>query len=148
MLKSIYEKKEWLLFGGYCNTKSNIENFLGSLAPVLDKHIVQYENLLLLGDFNSEITETSMSDFCETYDLTSLIVISTCFKNPGNPSCIDLILTNKYKSFQNSQTVETGLLDCHKMTICVMKSYLLKQAPTLVNYRNFKKFDIHAFRAE
>ena len=29
-----------------------------------------------------------------------------------------------------------------------MKSYLPKQAPTLVNYRNFQKFDIYAFRAE
>ena len=34
------------------------------------------------------------------------------------------------------------------MTICVMKSYLPKQASTLVNYRNFGKFDIYAFRAE
>ena len=26
-------KKKWLLFGGYCNTKTNIDTFLGSLAP-------------------------------------------------------------------------------------------------------------------
>ena len=63
--------------------------FLGSLTPVLEKHIVRFEDLLLSGDFNSEITETSMSD------LKSLIVNPTCFKNPRNPSCIDLILTNK-----------------------------------------------------
>ena len=34
-------------------------------------------------------------------NLTSLIKEPTCYKNPDNPSCIDLILTNKPFSFQN-----------------------------------------------
>ena len=27
----------------------------------------------------------------------------TCFKNPNNPSCIDLFLTNTIRSFQETQ---------------------------------------------
>ena len=38
-----------------------------------------------------------------------------CFKNPNNPSCIDLIVTNRPKSFQNSMVIETGLSGFHKM---------------------------------
>ena len=67
------------IFGGYCNNKSNIDNFLKSLEPILDKHISRYENLLLLGDFNSEITEP-MEVFCEIYNLKNLIECPTCYK--------------------------------------------------------------------
>ena len=40
-----------------------------------------------------------MSNFCDNFDLTSLIKERTSYKNPGNPSCIDLILPNNSPSF-------------------------------------------------
>ena len=63
-----------------------------------------------------------MKLFCKTYDLSSLIKVPTCYKNPENVSCIDLILTNRPKSFQNSSAAETALSDFHKMTVIVMKA--------------------------
>ena len=87
-----------------------------------------------------------MKDFCETYNLKNLIDEPTGFKNPNNPSSIDFMLTNKYRSFQHNHTIETGLSDHHKMTLCFMTSYFPKQAP--IRYRNFKKFDNSAFRTE
>ena len=38
---------------------------------------------------------------------------------PENPACIDLIMTIKTKCFQNFITIETALLDFHKMTATV-----------------------------
>ena len=55
----------------------------------------RYENFIILGDFNSEINEDAMKDFCVIYNFKSLINQPTCFKNMQNSSCIDLILTNK-----------------------------------------------------
>ena len=81
-----------------------------------------YESIILVGDFNSEINDNSMNDFCESYNLRSLIRESTCYKNPENPSCIDLFLTNSPNSFQNSGVVETGLSDFHRMIVTVMKT--------------------------
>ena len=46
-----------------------------------------------------------------------------------NPTCIDLMLTNCAKSFQHSMAIETGLSDCHKMTVTVMKSRYEKPKP-------------------
>ena len=63
-----------------------------------------------------------MNDFCETYNLENLIKEPTCFKNPNNPSSIDVTLTNRKNSFQNSMTIETGLRDHHKLTISVLKT--------------------------
>ena len=76
-----------------------------------------------MGDFNCSVSEKVMKEFCEIYDLENLINKPTCYKNPNNPSSIDVILTNRKNSFQNSMTIETGLSDCHKMTVTVLKTH-------------------------
>ena len=77
-----------------------------------------------MGDFNAELTGTVISDFCETWNLKK-IRENACFKNTNNPSCIDLIIVSRPKSFQNS-TVETVLSDFHKMYLTVMEMYYSK----------------------
>ena len=59
----------------------------------LDLYSAQYENLIMIGDFNSALNQSCMKAFYESYNLSSLIKEPTCCKNPQNPSCIDLILT-------------------------------------------------------
>ena len=56
------------------------------------------------------------------------------------------MLTNKKLSFQNSSTIETGLSDCHKMTITVLKKYFKKKDPITITYRDLKSFDGLKFR--
>ena len=70
--------------------------------------------------------DSAVSVFSDTYDLKSLIKESTCYKNPNKPSCIDLVLTNKPRSFQHSCVIETGLSDFQKMTVTVMKTFFEK----------------------
>ena len=72
----------------------------------------------------------------------------TCFKNPSNPSCIDVMLTNHPRSFQNSLGTDTDLSDFHRLTVTVMKAYPPKLCQKLVNYRDFKKFSNVTFRDE
>ena len=87
-----------------------------------------------------------MSIFCTTYNLKNLVKEPTCFKNVENPSCIDLILTNKPLYFQSTKVIESGVSDCHKFTITILKSNLVKQEPKIFNYRNYKKFNNKGFR--
>ena len=82
------------------------------------------------------------------HNLKTLIKQKTCFKNPENPTCIDLILTNSPRSFQNSSVFETGLSDFHKLTITVLKQYFPKLKLKVVNYRDYQNFQNHEFRAE
>ena len=91
-----------------------------------------------MGDFNSEVIETEMTELCETYNLTNLIKEPTCFKNPLNSSSIDFLLTNRAMLFEISKTIETGLFDYHKMIITVMKSVFKKLPPHLLTYRDYK----------
>ena len=100
----------------------------------------RYGNFLLLGDFNAEPTTTTVSDFCEIYNLKNIIKDKTCFKNPSASTCIDLMITNRTRPFKHSMVVKTGLSDFHKMCVTVMKTYYNKQKPSTVKYREFKHF--------
>ena len=107
-----------------------------------------YDNLLILGDLNSELEETCLNDFFNVNNLKSLNKKPTCFKNPENPSCIDLFLTNRQKSFQNTSTIETGISDFHKLVVTVLKMYYKKQKPKIFQYRNYKIFNEESFKNE
>ena len=117
------KKRKWIVFGSCNPNKNSIRNYVNLLGPILDFYMAKYEKFLLLGDFNSEMKETTMIDFCKTYNLSNLIKEPTCFKNPHNPSTIDLILTNRLRMFLNSTTIETRLSDHHKLTITVTRSF-------------------------
>ena len=78
----------------------------------------------------------------------NLVTEATCFKNPLNPSSIDAILTNRWKSFQNTRTLECGLSDHHKMVISVTKTFIPKQVPTIGKYRDNRKFNEENFRQD
>ena len=145
-IKLNLRSNKWLLFDGYNNQKANISCFLKEIREKLNIYAVKYENILLLGDFNSEVGENEMSEFCQGYNLKNLIKEPTCFKNPENPSCIDLILTNKKGRFCDTKVIETGLSDYHKMTVTVLKRYFKKQSLTIITYRNYSKIDTSIFR--
>ena len=120
-IKINIRKKKWLLVCTYNPNKNLISNHLKEIGKNLDNYSSKYDNFILLVDLNSEPTESAVRDFCQIYGYKNLIKHNTCFKDPEKPSCIDLIITNRPKSFQNSMTLETGLSDFHKMTLTVMK---------------------------
>ena len=60
-------------------------------------------------------------------------------------SSIDVILTNKPKSFQFSAVFETGLSDYHQMVITSLKTKLVRLKPKTITYRNYKKFNSETF---
>ena len=96
--------------------------------------------MIFLGDFNVTDDEHYMKSFCENYGLKNLIRQPTCYKNPSNAVCIDLILTNVPRSFQSTCVVETGLSDFHLMTLAVMRKSFKKYQPKIINYRSYKNF--------
>ena len=121
---------------------------LEHIGKLLDFYVSKYDNLLLLGDYNCEEKDIVMEKFLCTYNLKNLVKKPTCFKNVNNPSTIDLIITNKSKSFFHTDVLETGLSDFHKMTFTILKSNYIKCNPKVITYRCFKKFDILTFRTD
>ena len=63
-----------------------------------------------------------------------------CFKNPNNPSCVDLFVTNTIRSLQETQVFETGLSDTQKLVVTVLKFNIPKSPSKLITYKSYKNF--------
>ena len=70
-----------------------------------------------MGDFNSEMSETSMNSYCNLYNFKCLVQEPTCYENPKRPYCIDLFLSNCENYFLKTEILETGLSDFHRLII-------------------------------
>ena len=57
-------KKKWLFCCSYNPQKALIEKHVNEVGKALDIYLNKYDHILLIGDFNSEIRERSVHDFC------------------------------------------------------------------------------------
>ena len=109
---------KWLVNCSYNPHKNTIGNHLDRISQSLDLLSSDFEKIIFLGDFN--VTWNYMKFFCENYGLKDLIRQPACYKNPSNPACIDLILTNVSLSFQSTCVVDRAVwfpfddFDCHE----------------------------------
>ena len=141
-------KSKWLLFGTYHPPSQNDNFYFNNVGCALEIYTQTYDKIILVGDFNMEEEEIILENFMELYNLRNLVKEKTCFKSVENPSCVDLFLTNCVKSFQNTKVISTGISDCHKMIVTVLKTTFKKAKPKEILYRSYKNFDDDVFRAE
>ena len=78
------------------------------------------------------------------FSLNNLIKVKTCYKS-ATDSILDIMLTNKMRSFQKSSTTTTGLSDCHKMIVICLKAHFKKLPPNKIVYRDYKNFNKNTF---
>ena len=123
-----------------------ISEHLSIIGKDLDLLSANYDKIFLTGDFNAEPHDHFLMDFCDVYNPKNLIKVPTRFKNPERPTSIDVMLTNSYRSFQNSCAIETGLSDFHKMIVTILKTYFQKKEPKIIQYRDYKNFSEVEYR--
>ena len=107
-------RKKWLVC---CSFNPQISNITMSLEGILiyippDTETICYWAISIL-----RLLKNAIIKFCKVYRLKNLVKGATCYKNPEKPSCIDLILTNRPRSFHGCHIIETGLLEFHKMLL-------------------------------
>ena len=105
MFEFLVKTRKWLCIGLYKSPSQNENYFLDILSKVLGKQTCQYENVMLIGDFNLTVNNKNLGVFMNTFNLESLINKPTCFQS-SNPTCINLILTNKKSFFKISNVLE------------------------------------------
>ena len=81
--------------GTYHPPSQSDEYFFNNLDKAPDTYS-KYDKVLLMGDFNTEISEQRIESFLYMHELCNLVKEKTPFKNLQNPSCIDLLLTTVY----------------------------------------------------
>ena len=80
-----------------------------------------------------------LSDAKDVFNLTNLVKKPTCF-NLQDGTLIDLMLTNRSRSFLKSQNFEIDLSDCHKLVVRILRASFKKLSRKIINYRNQKQF--------
>ena len=69
----------------------------------------------------------------------------SCYQS-NNPTCKDLILTNKKNLFKLSDTFETSLSDHHKLISTILTSGGFKGKPKEKIYRSYRQFNSEGFK--
>ena len=112
----------------------------------MDLAILKYDNVVILGDINADTQDSNspglnkVQDICDVFGPKNLIKSTNC-ETKTSSSSIDIILTNRTRSFKNSETIETGLSDFHKLVMTSFRSTFERLRPTKIQYRSYKKFN-------
>ena len=137
-------KLKFLLIGTYHSTNeiygTTDDVFLHEIGTVLDFYS-SYDKFLIVGDLNMQEGDVCFDEFLDQFHVKNLVKEPTCYKNPDNPSCVDLFITNNSRSFMKTTTVSTGLSDFHKMIVTVMRTTFPKTEPLVVRYRDYSKYN-------
>ena len=66
-------KEKWLLISVSRPPTQDREYFLSSLTKLIDLFCIKYDNYLIMGDFNMELTESALSNFLSSNNLLNLM---------------------------------------------------------------------------
>lgn len=78
-----------------CNAHKSLSSYhLQEIAKELELYSNNFDNVFIMGDYNSEVSDAAMKSFCHFCKLRSFVVNPASSNNSENQSCIDLFLTN------------------------------------------------------
>ena len=140
-----FRKSRLLLLGTYHPPNQKENYFFQSISQAIDIYSTDYGKYIFTGDFNTEENEVAIKTFLVVHGLKNLVNVNTCFKSLEKPRCIDLFLTNNYRSFLNTCALSSGLSDFHNLVVTVMKTTFPKANPKKIFYRKYKNFDVSNF---
>ena len=144
-------KKKWCITFAYRPPQNdNKVMFFNRLNFSLNQCVNKYDNIIVMGDLNIDISNKRkdnndfLSDLCDTFSLQNIITGKTCHKSNAG-TLIDIMLTNRPRSFHKTSIFETGISDHHKLVLSLFCSYFTRIPPKTVEYRKYKTFDKSRF---
>ena len=99
--------KKILLPCSYNPNLTIINHHIQNISRDLDFYFLKCDNFIVLGDFNVETSNSTISEFCAIYNLKNLIE-STYFTSLENPTCIDLIWQIGRNVFKTQMFLKLG----------------------------------------
>ena len=106
-LEVTISKKVWFITYVYRPPYNNKDIFFSELSNILSLATRKYENILIIGDLNTDtlnkkkVNGNYLSDLCDTFSLKNLITDITYVKSTNGTS-IDVLLTNKSRCFHHT----------------------------------------------
>ena len=93
------------------------------ISNSIDLYNQNYDKFTLVGDFNSEDTEPHLAQFLYEHDFKNLVRHITCYKNPYNPSCIDLFITNNAKPLLKKPSPKKLFIEAIKSLMTIISNW-------------------------
>ena len=124
--------------------------FLNELNLSLNQCVIKYDNIIVMGDLNIDISSKGkdnnnfLSDLCGTFSLQNMIIGKTCHKSNAGTS-VYIMLTNRPRSLYRACIFETGISDHHKLILSFSCSYFIRILLKTIEYRKYKTFDNSKF---
>ena len=118
--------------------------FVTAITAIISKYSVQYEQIVIFGDFNMSVENSHSQNLIQIYNLSTLIKEPACFQS-HNLTWIDNFLTSQKSTFKLSRLFETSLSDHHELVSVVMKSGIFRGPPRRKVYRSYKNVDSEHF---
>ena len=147
-------KKKWCIIFAYRPPQNdNKVMFFHELDLSLNQCINKYDNILVVSDLNINISDKRkdnnnfLSDLCGTFSLQNIISGKTCHKSNVGTS-IDIMLTNRPRSFHKTGIFETGISNHRKLILSFFRSCFTRIPPTTIEYRKYKTFGKSKFLHE
>ena len=137
-------KENWLFVSIHKPPSQSNQYFLDILGDLVDFYSQDYDNDVILGNFNLEPSNPSIASFMSNQNLFNWVKSNTCFKKEG--LCIDLILTNRKYSYKNTCSFRTGLSDYHHLIYCVMKATFKSEELKKLFYPDYSNFSSKSFK--
>jgi hypothetical protein len=101
-----------------------------------------------MGDININLLKknNNLNEILTCFGLTNIVKGATCFKNPNNPSLLDVILCTSPRTIADSLNINIGISDFHNFTCAASKIEVSTINKTRIQYRSYKNFDEEHFR--
>lgn len=124
---------------------NNVVTFLQHIDDLLSFTMPQFENIIILGDFNiDQSLDNVLADCMCSYDFQQLISEPTRITTHSQ-KIIDLIFSNNCEFILNSGTINADSISDHRAVFCDLDIALPRSKPKFVTYRNFKNFSYDNF---
>ena len=151
LVRSNNLSKGTLIIGAYKPPNMPKNNWESELNTMLLRSFQRYNNIVLLGDLNCDLSQPdncskegrALLDLMDGYNLANVIRQPTRVTSTSS-TVIDVILTNKPRSFLVSEVFDLGLSD-HHLIYAVMRSHCPRSCPRTVIKRRFRNFDPELF---
>ena len=134
----------------YRPPSSDITTFTEDLSSLLDKFLLRHQRLLIAGDFNVHVNETSSN---ETQLLHSVLngyslVQNVNFKTHMKGNTLDLIITRDSENLLTSEPFPDTYISDHVSIVCNLAVKLDMPKSEVISSRNFKNVDIDAINQD
>ena len=143
------KKKKWNIMFIYRPPCISETTFCDFMFDACENVLQSADNLnVFIGDMNCNMFKPNkLIDICDIFGLTNVIKDATCFKGE-TPTLVDVILTNKPRSFSDSFNIDLGVSDFHNSIGVASKMFAPTQIKRKIYYRSMRKFNESSFQSD